>query len=403
MAQRKKILFIHHGTGLGGAPLSLLYLVQGLSPDAFEPVVAFLHASEALTLFEEHNISTVGPLTWYDFPHTRIWWFRWYHAHKLLRSYLHTLVTLFFVAPRLYRQQKPAIVHLNTSSLIAYGLAAKWMGIPVVWHIREPLAVGYIGFRKMLVQKCVAYAATRIVSICKHDALPWRDNPKTHVVYNAVPAERFTPALSAEPLKRALDLGQAPTILFVGGCAREKGTLTILKAFQLVLEKIPSARLLIAGTLPPAASTGQYALRPAERYGAQVRHAIEQCKGQVTLLGVTTAIPEAMAAANVVVFPATVGHFARPVIEAGFMKKPVIASRLAPLEELIMDKITGFLLDPYDYPKWGDTLITLLTDTSLASTMGQAGYDYCTQKFSLPKQLSQMTQLYIDVTERKSA
>jgi glycosyltransferase involved in cell wall biosynthesis len=187
----KKILYIHHGKGLGGAPLSLLYLIQALDKKKYHPVVLFLHQSEVIDLYKKENIEFVGPIGLYDFSHTKIWWFRWYHFPYLLRSIKDTFKTYFFIAPALLDKIKPEIIHLNTSSLIAWAAVAHKKKIPVVWHIREPLASGYFGIRRRFIEKCVAQYATFIVPICKNDAQPWINNPKTHIIYNAVDPLKF--------------------------------------------------------------------------------------------------------------------------------------------------------------------------------------------------------------------
>ena len=80
----KKILYIHHGKGLGGAPLSLLYLIQGLDKTKFNPVVLFLQDSEVIDLYRSKGIKAIGPLNIFDFSHTKILWYKWYHIHRFL-------------------------------------------------------------------------------------------------------------------------------------------------------------------------------------------------------------------------------------------------------------------------------------------------------------------------------
>src|SRR5438552_1855694 len=98
MAPRKRILFIHHGKGLGGAPLSLLYLIQGLDHKRFEPIVVFLHDSEALKLFKAQAITVYGPTRTYDFPHTQIWWLSWRQLPLLARVIADSIKTVFITA-----------------------------------------------------------------------------------------------------------------------------------------------------------------------------------------------------------------------------------------------------------------------------------------------------------------
>jgi glycosyltransferase involved in cell wall biosynthesis len=392
---RKKVLYIHHGKGLGGAPLSLLYLIEALDKQKYEPSVLFLYDSEIIALYRQKGITVHGPTHTNDFPHTKIWWHRWYHVHHFFVAVASFIKTVFFTAPAWYGRINPDIVHLNTSSLIAWGVVAYRLNIPVVWHIREPLADGYIGLRRLCIKKIIARCATTIVPISRHDAAPWKELAKTQVVYNAVKEDFFNPAQAV-----AHSSDHRPTILFLGGLNEEKGTLNILKAFVCMRSRVPHAQLWIAGyfdtTLHTPFSFSYY--RPQERYKRAVLKMIEQCGDAVTLLGAIREVPTVMALSDVVVFPATVGHFARPVIEAGFMKKPVVASACAPLDELIVHEKTGFLIDAQDIQGWVDILERLCTDKSLNESMGAAAYHYCRDRFDLSQQVGEIEKLYEQAT-----
>ena len=122
---KKKILYIHHGKGLGGAPLSLLYLIEGLDKTKFEPVVLFLHDSEAVELYRSKGIAIAGIVGLQDFSHTKVYWFRWYHPHLFFRSFLDTIKTRLFVAQKWIKEIGPDLIHLNTSSLTAWAKVAK--------------------------------------------------------------------------------------------------------------------------------------------------------------------------------------------------------------------------------------------------------------------------------------
>lgn len=382
--QPKKILFIHHGKGLGGAPLSLLYLISSLDKAKYQPMVLFLHDSDAVALFKQHNIKIFGPVNRYDFSHTKIWWFRWYHLPYLLRSLYDTIITFLWTANQWISKIQPDIIHLNTSSLIAWGTVAHNKGIPVVWHIREPLAQGYLGLRRWFITKCVAKYATKIIPICNNDAQPWANDPKTTVIYNPVDPLIFDSTISPTLFLQKYNLNpHTPTILFLGGLSKEKGTLVILEIFAKLLQKIPHAQLLIAGYWNVHASSALKKLFPAQKYKDIVQQALSKVQHATTILGPITNVPEVMAASNIIVFPAVEGHFARPIIEAGFMKKPVIASNLAPLDELVIDGKTGFLIAPNDHDLWVTKLFELLTNEALQKKTGKEAYSLCFQHFAL--------------------
>ncbi|MBS1988049.1 glycosyltransferase family 4 protein [Candidatus Dependentiae bacterium] len=402
----KKILFIHHGKGLGGAPLSLLYLVESLDTTKYTPIVLFLHHSEVIELFKERGIQTVGPVNVYDFAHTKIWWFGWRHAHHLARAIKDTIKTMLFIAPKILAHIKPDLVHLNTSSLLGWGITARKKNIPLVWHIREPLASGYFGIRKKIVQQTVKRYADAIVPICKHDATPWAHNKKTHVVYNAVHEKYFNEKSDVTSFFASHGVPKDdPKILFVGGLSKEKGTLEILKIFQKVLIKIPNAKLLLAGYLHKQALSWKqliHRIYPASNYAHQIHVLLEELGSSVIQLGSIRNIPAAMTASNVIVFPATVGHFARPIIEAGFMKRPVVVSALAPLDELVIDDKTGFLVAINNHQLWAEKLCLLLTDKLLAQRMGNAAYAFCREKFSLPEQVQKIEKIYTELLTKES-
>lgn len=391
---KKKILYIHHGKGLGGAPLSLLLLINALDKEKYHPVVLFLHDSQVLDLYKQSNIEIVGIVNRYDFSHTKVWWFRWYHFPYFLRAAWDTIQTEYSVADYWLDKIKPDLVHLNTSSLIAWGKVACKKNIPVIWHVREPLADGYFGLRKWIVKKYVAKYSSKILPICNHDALPWRDNAKTHVVYNAVDPKKFDFNMVCELNNPVLDL--SPKILFLGGLSQEKGTLVIFKAFEKVRQQLPEAKLIVASYFDLDLNQASYfkKLFPAYKFKVEVDNIFQKIKESVVLLGPIQNIPQAMADSDLTVFPATVGHFARPIIEAGFMKKPVIASALAPLEELVVNNKTGYLIDPNDINAWAEKLLLLLTNKDLNKKMGEAGYSFCTRHFTIHNQIKIIESIY---------
>jgi glycosyltransferase involved in cell wall biosynthesis len=389
-----KILYIHHGKGIGGAPLSLLYLIQNLDKEKYHPVVLFLHDSDAMHLYKTKGIEIFGPVNLSDFPHTKIRWFRFYHLHLFLKTCFDYFRTTFFYAKFWLEKIQPDLVHLNTSSLIAWGKVARKKNIPVIFHIREPLASGYLGLRKSFIHRHVAKYSNFILPICKNDAKPWDKNPKVQVVYNAVDGVIFDKKISG-----AGYLQDSPKILFLGGLSKEKGTLEIFEIFKKLLNILPEAKLLVAGyfdlSLKNRWNLKHYV--PSQLYKIKVNKILEQIKDSILFLGPIKDVPQIMAASDVIVFPATVGHFARPVIEAGFMAKPVIVSQVNPLDELVINGKTGFLVEIKRQDLWVEKLHTLLTNKRLNLEMGKNAFDFCSKNFEIKNQIKQIEEIYFKV------
>ncbi|MBL4587980.1 glycosyltransferase family 4 protein [Candidatus Babeliales bacterium] len=394
---KKKILYIHHGKGLGGAPLSLLYLIESLDKTEYEPVVLFLHESDAIDLYKEKNITTLGPVNRYDFPHTKIWWHRWFHVHNFIRTFFDTIMTIVFDGPSWLKKIKPDMIHLNTSSLIAWGIAAHRYKIPVVWHVREPLAAGYLGIRKTIISWIITKYATQIIPISKHDAKPWITKKKTTILHNPVDPLLFYPAINGSQLKKQLQIpSQSPVILFLGGISKEKGTDIIIKAFKQLIKKQPHAHLIIAGSsllrTHKKTSFKQY-LSPSYHYLQYIEKLCNNLRSRIVFTGPSRQVPELIALSNVVVFPASVGHFARPIIEAACMAKPVIASALPPLDELVINNETGYLISPDDIDAWTDCLEKIIINPSLAKNLGTKGYSI-SKKFHINTYAKKISDLY---------
>mgnify|MGYP005855414559 CR=1 FL=1 len=70
----KRILYIHHGGGLGGAPLSLLYLLKQLDRSRYEPIVVTLRPGEVVDLYRSEGIEVCVQPGIDDFSHTTLAW-----------------------------------------------------------------------------------------------------------------------------------------------------------------------------------------------------------------------------------------------------------------------------------------------------------------------------------------
>jgi glycosyltransferase involved in cell wall biosynthesis len=399
---KKKILYIHHGKGLGGAPLSLLYLIQNLDKEKFEPIVLFLHYSEAVELYKSKNINLAGIVDLQDFPHSKIRWYRWYHPHLFFRSILDSFKTRFFIAKKWIKKINPDLIHLNTSSLTVWAQVAKKMKIPVVSHVREPLANGYFGVRKNIITKRVQKYSDVITPICNNDANPWRSCSKVQVINNSVDHHKFDKNLSPKSFCEKYNLNKNdPKVLFLGGLSKEKGTLEVLKIFKQLLKLLPNSKLILAGCFDLSINSILSFKRyfPNQRYNLKIKKILKSISSSIVFTGPIKEVEAALKASDVLLVPFTQGHFARPIIEAGFMAKPVIASKLAPLDELMIHGQTGYLLDLKNKGLWVEKLYALMTNKKLNEQIGNKAYEFCTKNFNVNDHAKKFEVIYEALTE----
>jgi glycosyltransferase involved in cell wall biosynthesis len=394
-----RILYIHHGKGIGGAPLSLLYLIKGLDKSRFHPAVLFLYESEAVDLFCREGIETYTVKGIDDFSHTNVLWYDVLKLPKLLWRLAKIPISIYR-ASRFLRNYKFDIVHLNTSTLSACAIASKRAGLKVVWHIREPLSRGYFGIRRHFIRRIIWKYSDKIIPICYYDAEQLTPTSKIQVVYNFVDFSKFNRTVSGKSFRDKFGIGgDLKLVGMLGGVNRIKGTKEFVQAAKHVMGRGRTVVFLVIGGYPQPRTFLErlrVSLNGEEKYFGQVIASVdrEHLKKNVVFTGVQQNVPEVIAALDVVVFPSTVPHFARPIIEAGAMAKPVVASKLGGPEELVINGITGMLVEPRDPKSLAEAIIELIDDDEKRKRMGEEGYKRARILFDAETNVKQVMKIY---------
>ncbi|MCB2205666.1 glycosyltransferase family 4 protein [bacterium] len=398
----RRILYVHHGKGIGGAPLSLLYMIRGLDRTRYTPVVLCIHDGEAAELFRDEGIETIVDTKLHDFSHTNVLWYPLWQFPKILLRLLQWPLSRMRFAQLLARVQ-PDLIHLNTSTLTAFALAGKNAGIPVVWHIREPLQKGYTGLRRAVIRRIIDHTATRILPICHYDAEQLLPSPAIHVVYNFIDFSHFDASLSGATVREELGISaDACVVLMLGGVNPIKGTREFVDAAVTLLDTQQDAYFFVAGPLPDDGFRNR--INGMRVYREEISSRIpEKYQERIRFLGVRSDVPQLLAASDVLTFPSTVPHFARPVIEASAMGLPVVASDLGGPQELVVHGETGFLTAAGDSDALAQALRKLLQDASLRRRMGEAGRTFAAQHFDAKKNTAQVLRIYDEILHEEKA
>jgi glycosyltransferase involved in cell wall biosynthesis len=336
--------------------------------------VVDLYRTEGIETHVETGIS--------DFSHTNLEWYGglewWRLPGKVLR-----IVPSIMRTREVIRKLAPDIVHLNSSTLAPCAVACAYERVPVVWHIREPLARGTFGLRRALIRKVIDIVAARVIAISQYDADQLTPSDRIRVIYNFVDFSQFDRTLSGEDVRREFGVpDHAPVVVMLGGVARPKGTRTLIRSVQKVLKEAPNTVVLIAGPPPVQSESTNWKAAAkfvlgADRYARTVQREVEalgESGSKVVFTGIRQDIPNILAASDVLVFPSSVPHFARPILEAGAMGKPSVASDLGGPRELIVPEETGYLVPANDAQVLAQALVGVLTDPEHAREMGEAAY-----------------------------
>ena len=157
--------------------------------------------------------------------------------------------------------------------------------------------------------------------------------------------------------------GPGHSVGIVGTLQPRKGHRVLFEAWATVHARLPQAKLYVVGSANSGDKEGlvQY----AESLG------ITDAMVWVDFTGNIGAVYEAL---DVVVTPSLeFESFGRTLIEAMAFSKPVVASRVGGMVELIDDGVDGFLVDKNDAPALADRICRLLESESDRRALGKAG------------------------------
>ncbi len=365
-----RVVHISKVTGVAGSEGHLLRLLPGLAQEGVEvrmivledpccPAASFCHA------LEEHGVP-VETLPIHG------------HLDPLLLPQL----------VQKLRSLQPDVVHTHLIHADLYGLwSAARAGVPAAVSSRHnDDAFRHNSMFKRVNRWAMRYA-DRVIAISQVLArfvveVEDIDPAKIITVHYGLEAPPLTP--EACELARAA-LGYRSDVQLVGvfgRLVRQKGIDVLLEAFARVRACCPMAQLLIVGDGP---------LRSRLERQSQVLG----LGGVAKFIGWVDQASRLMPACDVVVVPSRWEGFGLVTLEAMGWSKPLVASRVSALPEIILDGETGLLVPPEDAYALAEAIQFLLADSERAVAMGRAGRERLLKEFSVEKMVDATLDVYI--------
>ncbi len=203
------------------------------------------------------------------------------------------------------------------------------------------------------------------------------DPARVRTVYNGVDPAAF-PVVTSEP--------DVPTIAWAGRIDPVKDLETLLRAFAMVLEEIPQARLRLFGSAPPG---GEAYLERCRAEAADLG-----LGGQVTFEGRVPEIRDAYAAGHIVVLCSITEGFPYTLIEAMACGRACVATDVGGVSEAIGD-VAGRVVPPRSPAALARACVQLLRDDELRQAMGTAAHARAVEHFTVDRAVSAFDELYV--------
>lgn len=347
MAMRRRVLYLAWAPFFSGAERALLLTLRSLDASQYEPyVLAGTHGEFAAQVRALGIRCDIVPITPLD------------RAKPISSSFSVARVTAAALRFR------PAIIHANDMpSYQPGGYAARLLGVPVVTHLRFPDGRGAYRwfFRPPFSQ------AIFISESFRTDAL--REAPevftgKSTVVYDAVELPRLWDAEERLARRRELDLPpDRPVVAITGQVSEVKGIWEFVEAADRL--RHTDAVFAVLGD--------DLRTQGALRRDMEAKAAALGLRDRFRFLGFRANAHELVQAFDIVTAPSRIEPFGLASLEAMAAARPVVASRVGGIPEVVRDDQDGILVPACDSKSLADAISCLLERPQQRITMGEQG------------------------------
>ena len=380
-AAKPLIVLINHHSGLNGAELSFLDVVQHTDQSRFSVHVVLPSPGPLADRIKGLNI----PVT---FIPQHGW--RWYYPGLLGK--IKFLVTQPLISKGIkqyknfFQKHKPSLVYLNINRMFEPLLAAEQLGVPTIVHFRDiPSKVKHafvLGQQKHfdILNKASVWIANSHTT--KSDIQPWTVK-KVAVVYNGIDIAAFLknfkdpPAVQRPPGKKVIAM---------------IGTLTPWKNQKDFINMAASlqAHAGLSFWIIGAGSERARLEQQVKELGLQ---------DSVSFIGFVSPLAPIYSQIDVLVHTMPGESFGRVLVEGMIANVPVIAYRSGAASELIEDGVSGWLIDDFAVAKLADRVNFVLAKEN-AETVYKV-VDYACQKavstYSIERLCMEMNLIFGDI------
>lgn len=306
-----------------------------------------------------------------------------------MRHYLDFRVIFRLV--RFLRENNIDIVHTHIRLADWYGrVSAKLAKVPFIFttvHNADYWRKERKYFAYALIDKLTMALNTQIIAVSqavKEFIIKWQkiDADKISVILNGTVIQKYSNASGGEGLKESLGLNEDKIIVgAVGRLVKQKALHDLLHAAQQILSSRSDIQLLIVGQ------------GPLEHKLKDLAAALK-IEDSVIFTGFKTDIPQLLGLMDIFAMPSLYEGLGVAVIEAMMAGKPVVATEVIGLTELVIDQETGILVPPSDPQALAKAISTLMDSQDLRENMGKRGQERAFKHFSIERMVKDLLNFY---------
>jgi glycosyltransferase involved in cell wall biosynthesis len=363
-------------SGMGGVEIATLRLTAA-TRNKFRHVAFCLHdATSLIDAFKKLEIETVI----YSPPQPSL-----RHAPKFYKESL--------TVARQIRQVGADIVHFSDERAAEHNcLAALLARTRRVCHLRVSYPTLSLRERLCLLPVQSFIFVSKEARQTFAMSLP---ESKARVVYDAieVPANDLTESSAAVRREFGIPEG-APVVGVVARVSRQKDYFTLADSAVEILAKHPNTRFFIVGDnslVDLNRSHYEEVAKKLDELG--IAHSF-------IFTGHRTDVPRLIAAMDLCVLCTHREGFPLSILESMAMRKPVIATAVGGIPEIIQPGVNGYLHEHGNSKELADATVSLIDDPEKAKRFGAAAAEHVQQNFSLQGFIDEISKAYSDVMRK---
>jgi glycosyltransferase involved in cell wall biosynthesis len=368
-----KVVHLINTLSAGGAELHLLTLCRNLRIQGADGVIAYLKGERAGSRWLRPDYEADG-----------------FRSIDLLADKCYDWRVLGRI-PRLLRAEQPDILHTHLPRADFLGAVGHCFDsrIPWICSVHDIYSRSWSGGWTLPLFDRIWRRADAVIAISqavKDWLVRERHVPaeKVTVIHYGIETERFA---WPQPVRDSQGLTHRQMLVgSIGRLEPRKGHEYLIRAMPDVLQQVSQATLRIAGHDPWG-----------YRQTLQAVIAETGAEEQVQLIGFESDVPAFLHTLDVFALASRSEGFGQVLIEAMAAGKPVVASRIAPLSEIVVDGDTGLLVEPENPKALAEAIVWLLTHPTAAQHMGRRGQERVRHQFSAAQMAAKTLALYQQV------
>jgi glycosyltransferase involved in cell wall biosynthesis len=289
-----------------------------------------------------------------------------------------SLVALY----KLFRRDKPHIVHVNTPKASLLGMVAAWLArvpkrVYTVTGLRFETTSGLLRFTLKSMERITCLCATRVVpegdgvrDTLRRERITNKPLKKIHNGnINGIDLHHYD--RTQEVIDRANILSSNKfTFLFVGRIVKDKGVNELVSAFDKLSSTNNNIRLVLVGRFEDK----------LDPISAESRDIIER-NPDIVVAGYQKDVRPYIAASDILVLPSYREGFPNVVLQAGAMGLPCIVTDINGCNEIIIDGENGTIIPPQNVDALYEAMNEAVTNPNKISSMANIAREMVASRY----------------------